>query len=139
MAVHILTLLAHKPGERMTSETIAASVKTNPVVIRRLLLALRKAGLVQTRKGAGFGSRLDRLPSEIHLAEVYRAVEGAESFLRPVRKTNAECPVAQSICSSLERVCADAQTALESALSQITLAELESAVQEHPPVLDAVA
>lgn len=50
-AVHILTLLASMPGERLTSEFIAASVGTNPVVIRRQLASLREAALVES-KGA---------------------------------------------------------------------------------------
>ena len=60
MAVHVLAVLAYKDGDRVTSELLARSVNTNPVVIRRLLLALQEARLVETRKGAGFGSRLSR-------------------------------------------------------------------------------
>ena len=33
------------------SQTLAASVNTNPVVVRRLLLALRRAGLIETFAG----------------------------------------------------------------------------------------
>ena len=59
-AVHILTLLASMPGERLTSEFIAASVGTNPVVIRRQLASLREAGLVQvTAVGTRHIYRLD--------------------------------------------------------------------------------
>ena len=58
MAVHVLAVLAYKDGDRVTSSLLAGSVNTNPVVIRRLLLALQRAKLVETRKGAGLGSRL---------------------------------------------------------------------------------
>ena len=49
-AVHIMTALACAPG-LMDSQTLAASVNTNPVVVRRLLLALRRAGLIETQAG----------------------------------------------------------------------------------------
>jgi DNA-binding IscR family transcriptional regulator len=41
MAVHVLAVLAYKDGDRVTSELLAHSVNTNPVVIRRLLLTLQ--------------------------------------------------------------------------------------------------
>src|ERR1035438_1885783 len=93
MAVHVLAVLAYKEGDRVTSASLAGSVNTNPVIVRRLLLALQKAKLVDTRKGAGAGSRLSRSPRRINLAEVYRSVEDTESFATPARKPNAACPV----------------------------------------------
>ena len=68
MAVHVLAVLAYKEGYPVTSAMLAASVNTNPVIIRRLLLSLQRARLVETRKGAGYGSRLSRSPGRINLA-----------------------------------------------------------------------
>src|SRR6476619_2527243 len=60
VGVHILTLLASSPGESLTSEYIAGSVHTNPVVILRLLGLLREAGIVESQGGLGGGWRLKR-------------------------------------------------------------------------------
>src|SRR5436190_1941662 len=102
MAVHVLAVLAYKDGDRVTSTLLAASVNTNPVIIRRLLLALQRAKLVETRKGAGFGSRLSRSPARIHLGEIYRAVEDCEPFASPSKKPNAACPVGNYIRDALD-------------------------------------
>ena len=67
MAVHVLAVLAYQEGDPVTSARLAASVNTNPVIIRRLLLSLQRARLVETRKGAGSGSRLTRSPGRINL------------------------------------------------------------------------
>src|SRR5258705_1183329 len=91
MAVHVLAVLAYKEGDRVTSAFLAGSINTNPVIVRRLLLALQRAKLVDTCKGAGAGSRLSRSPGRINLAEAYRAVEAVESFATPARKPNAAC------------------------------------------------
>jgi Rrf2 family protein len=124
MAVHALTVLAYKDGDRVTSGFLAASVNTNPVVIRRLLLALQEAKLVETRKGAGFGSRLSRSPARINLAEIFRAVEDHEPFVLPPRKPNQECPVGHCIQAELNRVFSSAREALQEELARTTLADI---------------
>jgi len=124
MAVHVLAVLAYKEGDRVTSAFLAGSVNTNPVVIRRLLLALQRARLIETRKGAGFGSRLSRSPNQINLAHAYRAVEDDEPFSMPPGKPNAGCPVGQCIQAALETVFVSAQNALERELARTTLADI---------------
>lgn len=130
MAVHVLAVLAYKEGDRVTSASLADSVNTNPVIIRRLLLTLQKAGLVETCKGAGAGSRLSRSPRRINLAEVYRAVEDSESFAKPSRKPNAACPVGRCILKTLSKLFASAQHAMEKDLAKTTLADVIDTVKE---------
>ena len=122
MAVHVLAVLAYKEGDRVTSARLAGSVNTNPVIIRRLLLSLQRARLVETRKGAGSGSRLSRSPGRINLAEVYRAVEALEPFASPTRKANSACPVGHCIRKTLNQVFASAENAMERDLEKTTLA-----------------
>jgi Rrf2 family protein len=129
MAVHVLAVLAYKDGARVTSTLLASSVNTNPVVIRRLLLALQKARLVETRKGAGLGSGLGRPPGRINLGEVYRAVESHECFTMAKGKPNHACPVGQCIQGELEKVFISAETALERELSRTSLADILDTVK----------
>lgn len=133
MAVHVLTVLAYKEGDRVTSAFLAGSVNTNPVIIRRLLLALQRAKLVDTCKGAGSGSRLSRAPGRINLGEIYRAVEAAETFASPTKKPNAACPVGHCIRAALDKVFASAQNALEKDLEKTTLAGLIATVKASGP------
>ena len=122
MAVHVLAVLAYKEGDRVTSAFLAGSVNTNPVIIRRLLLALQRARLVETGKGAGSGSRLSRSPGRINLAEIYRAVEADEPFGTPARNPNKACPVGHCIRETLGKVFASARGALQRDLEKTTLA-----------------
>ncbi len=124
MAVHVLAVLAYKEGDRVTSASLAGSINTNPVIVRRLLLSLQKARLVETSKGAGAGSRLSRSPRRINLAEVYRAVEDSESFARPARKPNAACPVGHCILEALAKAFDSAQNAMERDFEKTTLADI---------------
>lgn len=125
----MLTVLAYKEGDRVTSTFLAGSVNTNPVIIRRLLLALQRAKLIETGKGAGSGSRLSRSPARINLAEIYRAVEDCEPFGKPTKKPNEACPVGNCIREELDKIYASAQRALELDLAKTTLAGLIDSVK----------
>jgi Rrf2 family protein len=129
MAVHVLAVLGYKDGERVSSALLASSVNTNPVIIRRLLLELQRARLIDTCKGAGSGSRLSRSPERINLAQIFRAVEGAEPFATPPRKPNAACPVGHCIQKTLGKVFASARTALERDLEKTSLTDVIGAVK----------
>lgn len=129
MAVHVLAVLAYKEGDRVTSACLAGSINTNPVIVRRLLLSLQKAKLVETCKGAGAGSRLSRSPRRINLAEVYRAVEDSESFAKPSRKPSDDCPVGHCILEALSKLFTSAQNAMERDLAKTSLADVIDTVK----------
>lgn len=131
MAVHVLALLAYKEGDRVTSAFLAGSINTNPVIVRRLLLALQRAKLVDTCKGAGAGSRLNCAPRRINMAQIYRAVEDIGTFGTPSRKANPACPVGHCMREMLERIFASAERALERDLEKTTLADVIETVKAH--------
>lgn len=130
MAVHVLAVLAYKDGDPVTSALLAGSVNTNPVIIRRLLLSLKEAKLIETRKGVGAGSRLSRSAQRINLAQIYRAVEQHEPFSSPSRKPDTGCPVGNCIRDTLAKVFASAENALEQDLEKTTLADVVRAAKE---------
>ncbi|HEX8310997.1 MAG TPA: Rrf2 family transcriptional regulator [Chthoniobacteraceae bacterium] len=132
-AVHILAVLARHGAGGVTSQALAGSVNTNPVVIRRILAQLQRAGLVSTQKGAGAGSRIARQPDEISLGEVYRAVEPAPAFGVHPQQPNQRCCVGREIQRALGEVFAGAQEALEQALARRTLADIAEKVGAAEP------
>jgi Rrf2 family protein len=124
VAVHILTLLAYDDDHPVTSEFVAGSVNTNPVVIRRILGALRDAKLVSSRTGVGGGWRLARSPDAITLRDAYRAVEVETLFPLPQRSPNPACPVGRTIQRGLEGVFREAEVALDEQLARTTVAHM---------------
>ena len=124
VAVHTLTLLAFNEAEPVTSETLASSVNTNPVVIRRVLGALRAAHLVTSQGGNGGGWRLAGDPATITLCQVYRAVEDEPLFALHHRPPNPHCPVGRNIQRALGGHFAAATHAMEAELGRTTLADI---------------
>lgn len=124
IAVHILSLIAVSPNE-CTGDYMAGSVNTNPVIIRRIMGMLKKAGLVDVRPGVG-GASLLKSPDEITLLDIYRAVDVAEenSLFRLHEGPNPNCPVGRNIEAVLQAELAEAQAAMEHRLAQRALSQL---------------
>ena len=90
-AIHITLFLHMKEGELKSSTQLAESVDTNPVVIRRLVALLRKAGIVGSVAGAKGGFYLAKNPKDIDLWMIYQAVKEEQLFARP--KVNENCDI----------------------------------------------
>lgn len=129
VALHILTLLASTHGEALTSEYIAGSVNTNPVVVRRLLGALRKVGIVSSRPGNGGGWELAKNPDKLTLRDVRRAVKEGSPFSMHNQPPNPKCPVGKNIQGVLGQVYDRAERIMEEELAQTTILSLLEAVQ----------
>ena len=129
VAVHVLALLAGAGDEAVKSDSVAASVNTNPVVIRRILCALRRAGVVTSQPGAAGGSRLARPANRITLCDIYRAVEGGEVFLLHRRRPSRRCVVGANIEEVLGGVLRETSAAVERALAQTTLADIVARIR----------
>ena len=125
VAVHTL-LVIHTFSEttKVTSEFIAASVQVNPVVIRRTLLSLKAAGMIDVRAGSG-GATIRKDLNEVTLYDVYTAVDSVDGGLFHFHENpNPSCPVGKNIHAVLDAHLADAQAAMENELKKVTLADL---------------
>ena len=128
VAIHIMTLAmlarSETKGDLVTSERMADSVNTNPVVIRRILGALRNAGLVVSQPGPHGGWRLARPPEQMTLLDVYRAVEDEPLFGMHHNPPSPSCVVGRHMGSVLGNVFREAETAMERKLAEVTVAEV---------------
>ena len=134
VAVHVLALLARAGDEPVKSDSVAASVNTNPVVIRRILCALGRARLIASQTGAAGGSRLARAAERITLRDVYRAVEGGDTFLLHRQPPSRRCVVGANIGAVLGGVLRETNAAVEQALARTTIADIVARIRPCPPV-----
>lgn len=123
-SVHMLAYLVYRQGAAVPSAEIAASVDTNPVVIRRLLSALVKARLVSATKGASGGFSLASTPANISLRDIYRAVESSPHRGLDHFAPNTNCPVGAKIESILHTIFVKAQASMEAQLARVSLADV---------------
>lgn len=119
-AIHILAYLYIYQQTKLSSENIAASVITSPVVVRRIMAALQKAGIITTVHGSP-KPRLAKSPAEINLLAVYYAVEGNKQLFSVDEKTNPQCIVGGNIQHVLGNYYQEVQNAAMGRLARITL------------------
>lgn len=123
IAVHIVSFIAGVPKE-CTGDFIAESVNSNPAIVRKMMAMLKRADLIEIRRGVG-GAYLKRPAEEITLLDVYRAVDVSEdeelfNFHQPI----IACPIGQAMDTRLRHELKEAQAALENHLKQVTIQQL---------------
>lgn len=125
VAVHTLLVIeTFGKTHKVTSDFIAASVRVNPVVIRRTLISLKAAGMVEVKAGSG-GASIAKELKDITLYDVYMAVDSVGNELFHFHENpNPACPVGKNIHAVLDGHLADARRAMEDELKKVTLADL---------------
>jgi DNA-binding IscR family transcriptional regulator len=135
VAAHALAYMAYKGAkgadQAIPSAILAASIPTNPVVVRRVTALLAKAGLIATRPGASGGSWLLKAPEDVTLDQVLRAVNGCAHLGSPPQGAKG-CPISEHIPRQVARALTAADAAAGQALARITVADL---LAQNPPSL----
>ena len=123
IAVHMMTCMAYfTEMEKVTSDFLAGSVGTNPVIIRNLMLSLKNAGLIEVKRGTG-GATIKKSLEEITLFDLYTAVENEKEkgIFRFHENPNPACPVGSTIHKTLDGRLAQIQDAMEAQMRSVTL------------------
>lgn len=123
VAVHCLIFIHEAKGiAKVTSNLLAESTGSNPVVIRNILSALKKAGLITVPRGTG-GAELCANPSQITLYQIYSALEpnGVTSIIGIHPCDGRPCPVAQNIRKVLKAPYHKIEDAVKKAMEEVTL------------------
>jgi Rrf2 family protein len=131
IAIHILTAtnaFNALSDNLATSDDLAWSISTNPVVVRRILRQLGKAGLVTSKTGPKGGVQLAHSPEDITLLDVYRAIEEDELFGLHANDPNPACNVGGYIQPVLLSIFGEAAASMEQVLGQYNIADVTTTV-----------
>ena len=127
-ALHALLHMEHADGP-LTSEAMAEMLRTNPVVVRRLLAGLRDSGYVQSEKGHGGGWVLSVALDDITLLDVYRGAGEPALFSDLVTEDDPRCLVEQAVNAHLSATVREAEQALLEKFGKVTLGDLSRSIK----------
>lgn len=116
---------------KITSDFLAESINTNPVIIRKILTQLKNAGLITVARGTG-GITPTRPLREITFYDVYEAIEPLENgdLFNFHASPNPNCPVGRNIHTLLDDKLKAIQLAMENEMKKYTVDDLRSGIRE---------
>jgi Rrf2 family protein len=114
---------AHGDGTPVKGERLATTQSIPLRFLENILLQLRHAGIVESRRGADGGYKLARSPEEITLADVIRAIDGP---LAGVSGQRPETLDFKGRSEPLREVWVAVRASLRGVLEQVTLADVAS-------------
>ena len=126
LAIHILACIDTFQNEyKVTSDFLAGSTNVNPVIIRKILLQLKSAGLIEVARGSG-GASFAKPLDDITFLDVYNAVECIENgeLFHFHDNPSQKCPVGRNIHRVLDPRLEQIQTAMENEMRSITVADV---------------
>ncbi|MGP1488703.1 MAG: Rrf2 family transcriptional regulator [Peptoanaerobacter stomatis] len=132
VALHIFTCVdTFKDEYKITSDFLAGSINTNPVIIRKILTQLKNAGLITVARGTG-GIELTRPLKEITFYDIYEAIEPIENgeLFNFHENPNPKCLVGRNIHTLLDNKLKTIQLAMENEMKKYSVADLHTEMQE---------
>lgn len=132
IALHCLAFI-HRYGDQMkvTSSLLSKSTGVNPVVIRGILSALKRDGMISVRRGTG-GASLIADPGEITVYMVCRSVDpdAIEKTISVHRSPSRQCPIGRGITGALEEQYSKLREAVRAEMMRMTLADVMAGLGE---------
>ena len=135
VAVHALVYLNHKAC-MLSSEELAENICTNPARVRKVLSALKKAGMVETKEGSVGGYRFAGDPEKLTLDQVADALQirFVETAWRS-GDTDMECLVASGMADLMDGIFSDLDRGCRKRLAEISIADLDGKIFHHKTTL----
>jgi Rrf2 family protein len=120
-ALRALAELAAAPPGPVKAEQIATAQSIPLKFLENILLELRRAEIVTSRRGAEGGYRLARPAAEVSVADVIRAVEGPIATVRVARPEEVEYT---GPARGLQGVWIELRASMRGVLEETSLADL---------------
>lgn len=124
IGLRALILLGRVAPDRLSAQEISRRYSLSHSHVQKVMQSLEAAGFVRTYRGRGGGAQLARLPEDITVGEVVRALEPNLHFVPCFRPGASDCALAGGC--SLTQVMLRAKSAMLAELDRTDLAEIIS-------------
>ncbi len=123
LSLHVVLLMMEQQVP-VISELLGKRMRVNPVVVRRTMAGLRRAGLVKSIKGHGGGWIIARNPLEISILDIYRALDEPILIQQHQSIDHPECLVEQTVGHTLNEIFQEGEDLIIKRFKNVKLASL---------------
>ena len=121
-SVKALSYLASTHPSPQNSTQIAEHIGTNASKLRRLMSLLSKSNIITSTQGTSGGFLLNKHPKDLHLQEIYCAIEDRKAFHLDVNKTQGKHKdLSETYNEYFLNLFADVQVDIENKMKKINL------------------
>ena len=125
VAVHALAFLNHKQS-CVSSEELAKNICTNPARVRKVMLKLKNAGLVETVSGSLGGYSFTKKAERVSLKDILRATGGTVSDIEwKSGNEDADCLISSGMGKVMDDVIENINLGAEKYLDGITILDVD--------------
>lgn len=121
-ALRVLLFLAVRPGERVSTQSIADAHGISLNHLHKVVRALGDLGLLALVRGAGGGIELVADPADVTAGSVMRALDDQSALIECFQPDTNACVI--SPACGLKGALRDAQEAFYASLDGVTLADM---------------
>ena len=135
-AIHLANAQKHSPDVMVQIKDISEQEKIPTKYLEQILLALKNAGLLQSKMGIGGGYYLAKPPEQINLGQIIRVLDGPLAPVRCVSHMAYEpcgCPDEQTC--GLRMVMGNVRDAIADILENTSLADVTDRVDSTRALL----
>jgi DNA-binding IscR family transcriptional regulator len=126
IALHTLLCIEHFSKEtKVTSNFIASSVNTNPVIIRNILGMLKDAGIVNIEAGVG-GATIIKDLYKITMFDIFNIINPLDEgeLFHFHENPNINCPIGNNIHNVLDKRLNQIEEAMLNEMKKVTIKDL---------------
>lgn len=129
----VLHILLHMTGSSgpSTSQNLAKTMRTNPVVVRRTMAGLREQGFVSSEKGHGGGWQLSCDLNKVTLYDIYKTIGSPTLLAIGNRVESPGCLVEKAVNTATKNAFLEAEKVLIRKFQDTTLSELNSLIKKN--------
>ena len=128
IAVHALVFLSRRACV-LSSAELAENICTNPARVRKIMVKLKKAGLVSTREGIDGGYHLEARPKDISLYKICEALDF--KFISSSWKsgdTSMDCLISSGMGDVFDNIYADLDSLCKERLKHISIDNIDNEI-----------
>lgn len=124
LALQALVILSRDNVQTCPSGELAVYLQSEATLLRRIMAALVKGGILETREGRDGGYRLRRDPAALTLEEVYTVLQVSDPLCFGIKETTGSHPFGKEMKEIFCQLTTEMDRSMREVLSRYTIGNL---------------